>query len=84
MTSFDSLVPQNYVKLSKFTIVVNGNLNTRFYGKTLQIGLFFSYNVDFVQYQQFEDKCRNKSCVKSEMKRHLLAKMSIYVFKLWL
>jgi len=49
MASFDSKVPLN-VKLSKFTIVVNGNLNVRFHGKTLQIHVFISYNVDFVQY----------------------------------
>jgi len=28
---------------------------------------------------QFEDKCRNKSYVKSEMRRHLVVKLGIYL-----
>jgi len=28
----------------------NGNLSTRFQGKTLQLDVFFAHNVDFVQY----------------------------------
>jgi len=29
--------------------------------------------------KQFEDKCKNKSYVKSEMRRHLVIKLGIYV-----
>jgi len=42
--------------------------------------VFIAYIIDFVQFniRQSEDKCRNKSYAKSEMRRHLVLKLGIF------